>query len=56
MEESSKNNKESIMLDFSVNNDGFTFVSSISTALSDAVIELQTLEERFCESIETLKS
>lgn len=55
MKESSKNKKEALMIDLSVTEDGFAFASSISTALSNAEIELQALEERLGESTESLK-
>lgn len=55
MKELAKNRKEAIMLDFSVTPDGFEFASSISTALSNAEIELQALEEQLTENTESLK-
>ena len=55
MKESSKNKIESITLDLSITEDGYAFASSISTALSNAEIELQALEERLGESTESLK-
>lgn len=55
MKESIKTKKETIMLDLCVNEDNYTFASSISTALSNAKIELQELEEKLGESTETLK-
>ena len=55
MKESSKNKIESIVLDFGLNEDGFIFSSSISSALSEAEKDLQALEERLSESSETLK-
>lgn len=55
MKESTLDKKESIMLNLCVNEDGFAFASSISTALSNAEIELQEFEERLGESTEILK-
>ena len=55
MKESPKNKKEYIMLELGVNEDGFAFASSISTALSNAEIELQALEKKLGESTDTLK-
>ena len=46
----------SIVLDLGVSENGFEFASNISTALLNAEIELQDIEERLTESIDTIKT
>lgn len=52
-----KNIKESaLILDLGVDDGSFKFASNISTALSDAELEKQNIEEMIAESIDTVKS
>lgn len=45
----------SVVLDLGVSENGFEFAANISTALSNAEIELQDIEEKLTESIDTIK-
>lgn len=47
--------KESVVLDLSVSENGFEFASTISAALNEAEIQLNALEEKLNETAESLK-
>lgn len=47
---------DSLFLDLNIDNDNFTFASSVSSALSDAEAELQSLDNRLSETLETIKN
>lgn len=58
MSESLKNKhtyKESVILDLSVSKTGFEFASTISSALTEAEIQLNDIEEKLSETSESLK-
>ena len=47
---------DSVFLDLNIDNDNFTFATSVSSALSDAEAELQSLDNRLSETLETIKN
>ena len=47
---------ESLFFDLNIDNDIFSFASSVTSALSDAESELQSLDERLSETLETIKN
>lgn len=50
-----ENRNNSVILDLCVKEDGFAFVSNVTNALEEAENELQEIEEKLIESVETVK-
>lgn len=50
------NNKGTIVLDLTVNNNSFEFLCDTASALANAKLELQSIEDKIAENIETLKN
>ena len=50
------NDNDCLFLDLNIDNDNFTFASSVSSALSDAEAELHSLDNRISETLETIKN